>query len=1012
MRAKAGILILLGLFLLMGTASAGMADSASTIAAGSTWIVANNNDVSVITVVARNMSSGAVVPSAAVSFTVNDPAYGLFSIPLVTTDAAGVATSSFKAKTRSGTAVITATIISDDNGIPHTTVLTIPQNIDHDLPQNAVFDNPAVLPVGTVSVLNITLTDRWGNRIDNIGPNPPVTHSFFIYMPGGYGQGLLDGSNYTAIKKVTADSSGNASTQYRIATFAGPVNWIYMDAIGNMANQPETWIEGIADPMPCYISQQYPSPNSIPADGVSKFGLYYTIKDKYKNPLNNTAVNISASDGASTSYSTNTLGTVFTSFGPKDIIGHYTLTASPFANSSNTTGALCEETGTIGYCDQVLEFYNTSPVDLVVSANPQSMASLDANPSSRGTIQAKVVDIKGNSVIGETVTYTLGTPTYPGGPYNVTSQPFISATSVPTGAGGYSTITFTPGSFVDGTALDYNATATGEATVTATWTNISGVAFSRDVTFQWKNYPYLSIYIFSEPSQNVKVGDHINLTIKLVGDGAALRPKPIDVVLVTDVSGSMSSGTFPHRRIDDAKVAGKVFAASMSTQDRVGLESYGWYDASAGYTWGYSKAKDDLSLTFINSATLNTVNTTIDTYIADYNTPMRPAIFNATWMIKNDPRAAAVKAIVLMTDGAWNYGGDPQGIPSGYTTMEWATSYPDVPLTASDSVIDYAKANSIKMYTVGLGPGANGTDLPAYATQTGGKYYYVADSSKLAAVYQEIAGELRETAGGNTQLNLDFGTISVNGLLGGGSILNYMEYMPDVHSPAQPTDSTYLNKTNISPSGIMQFQAGYPVSQDDSAAWNSKTMAFNVGEVRLNETWSATFRLNLTQAGDLVMFGPNNPGSKVTFTDASTGTTTTQILPPWKISIQQNIVNVAFGNRFLSVDNLTATNDTAHSEIIRIKWNTTYDGSLSLQETVSYRDKDIANSHFVPVPGGIVMKNTCFEDTNYLTVDTSGWTGDDYEIQVVGVALDANPSSAIADWHKYGQYKPPYIKLE
>ena len=128
------------------------------------------------------------------------------------------------------------------------------------------------------------------------------------------------------------------------------------------------------------------------------------------------------------------------------------------------------------------------------------------------------------------------------------------------------------------------------------------------------------------------------------------------------------------------------------------------------------------------------------------------------------------------------------------------------------------------------------------------------------------------------------------------------------------------------------------------------TMAFNVGEVRLNETWSATFRLNLTQAGDLEMFGPGNP-SAVTFTDASTGTATTQTIPKWRCPIQQNVINVAFGNKLLFIDNMSATNDTAHPNLLRIKWNTTYDGTLSLQETVTYRNDDVANSHFIPFPG-------------------------------------------------------------
>jgi hypothetical protein len=1004
MRAKAGILILLGLFLIIGTVSADMADSASTIAASKPWIVANNNDVSVITVVARNATPGPhIVPSVAVTFTINDPAYGLMSAPTVTADASGVATSSFKAKTRSGTAVITATITSDDGGIPHTTVLTIPQNIDHDLPQTAAFDNPAILTVGTVSNLNITLTDRYGNLIDNIGPNPAERHTFIIYMLGGNGRGFWDGSNYNSTINLETDMYGNASVQYRIANIAGPINWIYMDTIGNMVSPPETWIEGIADENPWYISQQYPSPNSIPADGLSQFGLYYTIKDKYKNPINNTGVSITASDGVSTNKTTNPLGTVFTTYGPKDIIGRYTLKAIPLANSSIINGAICEETGTIGYCEQDLEFYNTSPVDLIASGNPQSLASLDANPGSRGTIQAKVVDIKGNQVIGEMVNYSLGTPTYPGGPYNVTSQPSISATSAPTSAGGFSTITFTPGSFVDGTAMDYNATATGEVTVTASWVNISGVAISKNVIFQWKNYPYLSIYIPADTCKNAKVGDHINMSIKLVGDGAALRPKPIDVVLVTDVSGSMS-GT----PISNARKAGKIFAASMSTQDRVGLESYGW-DIPAPWQ---SKARDDLPLTFINSATRNTVNATIDTYIASDYTPQRPAIYNATRMIKNSPRAGAVKAIVLMTDGLWNYCGDPRGISASYTRMAWAS--PDDPVSATESVITYAQNNGIKIYTVGLGASVNAAELQAYATQTGGKYYYAPTSSQLASIYQQIAGDLKETAGGNTQVSLNFGTIKVNDVLNGGSILDYMDYITDVHSPALPTDSTYLNKTNLTPSGTMYYLEDYPKSRDDSAAWNAKTMAFSVGEVKLNETWSATFRLNLTQAGNLEMFGPSDP-SVITFTDASTNTTTTQHVPTWKCPIQQNIVDVSFGDKSLSVDNLSATSSSADPNILTIKWNITYDGDKTVQETVSYkRDIPTPAQHFVPVPGGVLLEGKHLEpQTNYLTVDTTTWPDGWYFIRVVGVALDAkNQGAAEVQWLKQGQHKPPYIKLE
>jgi Mg-chelatase subunit ChlD len=813
-------------------------------------------------------------------------------------------------------------------------------------------------------------------------------------MPGGQGRGLWDGSSYNAIKQVETDVNGNASAQFRIANIASS-NLIYMDTIGNMVTAPETWIEGISADFPCYISQLYPAPNAIAADGAHQFGLYYTVYDKYMNPVNNTGVLITASDGTYLNTSTNSLGTVFTSFGPKDRIGHFNITAIPIANSS----AVCQETGTIGYCEQVVEFYNTDPVDLIATANPQGMPSLDVSGTAYGTIQARVVDIKGNPVIGENVRYSMGTVTYPGGPYNVTAAPSISATSAPVAAGGFSAITFRPGSFASYGALNYNATATGMVTVTATWTDKSGVDFNRDVTFVWKNYPYLGITVPAEACENVKVGDKINVTVKIVGDGAALRPKPIDVILVTDVSGSMA-GT----KITDAKNAGKIFGASMSSQDRVGLESFGW---SASGHWGVT-ARDDLALTF-NKAT---VNTTIDTYAASSNTPARPAIYNATRLIKYNPRAGAVTAMVLMTDGQWNTCGDPRGISSSYERMAWVS--PQDPVAATESVVTFAKNNGIKIYTVGLGSDANGAELLAYATETGGKYYYAPSSSQLAGIYKQIAGDLQETAGGNTMVSLDFGTVKINDVMGGDDIRNYMSYVTDVHIPAQPTDSTYLNKTNLTPSGVMNFLPGYPTSQDDSGAWNTRSMSFAVGEVKLNSTWSATFRLNLTQAGKVEMFGVSNP-SKICFTDASTGATTCQFIPSLQCNIQQSTKNVPFGDKYIFLGNLTATNNGPDPNILTLKWNTTYDGVLTAQETVGYKLQD-SNAIPLPVSQGILFEPNCYEKTNILTVDTTTWTPGTYDISVTGVALDATKiggdSTNPAHWTKPGAIEQKYIKLE
>ena len=175
----------------------------------------------------------------------------------VTTDTTGVATSSFKTKTKSGTAVITATITSNDAYGPHTVTVTVPQQIDHDTPQTAFFDTPDSMIVGTVSNLNVTVKDAHGNLVDNKNGAETLT----LHMPGADGQGLWNGTWYATDKTLTTDVNGNASTQFRIGNVSGyDNNYLYIDPIGNMVGSEYAYISGIADPDPVLIRQTYPSP--------------------------------------------------------------------------------------------------------------------------------------------------------------------------------------------------------------------------------------------------------------------------------------------------------------------------------------------------------------------------------------------------------------------------------------------------------------------------------------------------------------------------------------------------------------------------------------------------------------------------------------------------------------------------------------------------------------------------------------------------------------------------------
>ncbi len=111
MRAKAGILIIISLLLLVGMSSAHLPDD-STISTSTDWVVANRVDTATITVYALNATSGAV-KNALVQFSVDDPKYGSVSPLSDTTDNSGKAKSTFKVNKTSGVVNITARITAD-----------------------------------------------------------------------------------------------------------------------------------------------------------------------------------------------------------------------------------------------------------------------------------------------------------------------------------------------------------------------------------------------------------------------------------------------------------------------------------------------------------------------------------------------------------------------------------------------------------------------------------------------------------------------------------------------------------------------------------------------------------------------------------------------------------------------------------------------------------------------------------------------------------------------------------
>jgi hypothetical protein len=87
-------------------------------------------------------------------------------------------------------------------------------------------------------------------------------------------------------------------------------------------------------------------------------------------------------------------------------------------------------------------------------------------------------------------------------------------------------------------------------------------------------------------------------------------------------------------------------------------------------------------------------------------------------------KAGFVQAHILLTDGYWNSGGDPQ------------------------PQVDRAQQENIRLYTICLGSFCNTAEMQGWAQQTGGKYYQVSSAADLQQVYKDIANSLSNDVAG------------------------------------------------------------------------------------------------------------------------------------------------------------------------------------------------------------------------------------------------------------------------
>jgi hypothetical protein len=1028
MRVKPSILIFISLLLLIGTVAAvGIPDTVELVSNNS-WVVANGVDQKIITVRVLNTTLGyeGVISGVLVNFNVADPSYGNMTPLSNLTETNGEAQSTFKVKTKSGIATITAMTSFGNN-------LTIYQNIDHNSAYFADFTYPMNGTVASEVPFTISLTDRYRNPIDNRRGN----HIINLHVHGPFPDdcGFAE-AGYGHDSARILDANGNTSVNVKLTSKIGDNN-IAMDAYQSIPNQL-AWISAEAIGKPFSMTQVYSpsgSPPTLPADGVKYFTILYNLYDEYGNPTNKQFIWVNTSiPGEERQFMSNNIGQVTVQYGPRSSIGEIDITATSVGNSTLTLM-------------QRVKFKNTAAEIISLTANPDTMPSQDANPLFTSNIIATVADISGNAVEGETVNFIIENITYDA-TYNVTADPNLLTSSAITDVYGRAVVQLRPGSFTTVGNPGYNATATGQCTVNATWKNST-----KKLSVTWKNYPYLSVSTSVTP-HTVEINKTIDVTIEFRGDGFALQPTPIDVVMVIDKSGSMENYNIGGiTRMQAAKNAAHTFVNKMNEgTDRIGIVSF--------------DREDTVIMDAPLGASFSDISNKINAIDPNNGgTAMRQGFKQGIDHLKANGRPSAVRAVILMTDGNWNLGGSPLAVGKGYDINTWvrdnrdrgvstkyygfsglATDFEDQdyrwysglggdlssssntvvktprqinPSTGADvaprttetrgggsyyvngqftqqNMSIYAKDNNIRLYTLSFAttiPTDERNALIALANSTGGFYRHAPTQAALEAFYTEIAGDLKDTAAVNATMMADFDKINVTGFpMDGDQVYDYVYH---------PTESTKI-----------RWQNGITNVSDQSADWLADSkLDFNIGTIKVGQYWKATFRLKIKQGGLIDVFGNH---SMVSFN----GGTEILNLPHTFITVVPNLNVTEITVKTITLDNLMCTETGEIKALFPVKWNTNYTGNKTLTEAVKYCIKG-PSSNCVDT-GQWVQFDTkthtydplTMEYVDFGQLDVTKLPPGEFKIQVRATASDAPDAVAETGFKPVGGQGKTFIKLE
>ncbi len=251
-------------------------------------------------------------------------------------------------------------------------------------------------------------------------------------------------------------------------------------------------------------------------------------------------------------------------------------------------------------------------------------------------------------------------------------------------------------------------------------------------------YFYVSPLLSVKPEKNfspqraIPGNRTINYTITLEGIGRYIPPKPADIILLMDRSGSMGTNDILPTRLEAAKNAARIFVNKSREVDRIGMITFSgqqcldWFFFLCWKWSGY-----DITVDSNLTANKSQLNASLEGLTPSGYTAMGLAIERAQQMFAEQGNTSHRWIIVLLSDGK-----DTGCVPYMFGCYPFGSPYPP---------LDYARNASehgITIYTVGMGdPSLAELDEKALmdiANATGGWYFNAQSERELEEVFSNI----------------------------------------------------------------------------------------------------------------------------------------------------------------------------------------------------------------------------------------------------------------------------------